>query len=317
MKQTKRKITKVLGLDYFDFSFILNLNTEEAQNYNNFQDVNSTKDLLFMAKENSLLDKITISTTSPLINMLLFLNKSSKAKTFIELFSFNSFFLNEDEGFFKEIVNYVLEHNFIFNTSKEISKQIKNTRFSIKVNCVTVKDLFFGMDRQEDGKENNQEKEEKPKRDNPNDFTSLLECDFSHDYVILDVNKILTQTDEHALNVSLDEVLSLVSFIKTNHKNIKIISLFPCTLKNISVITYNVLLNLNALLANTDISLLEKKEAIPLFNLINSLNKSSFKEEKGKINDQQLEKLFLGCFDDDKSINFTGKTVILLDDFSK
>ncbi len=310
-KQSKRKITRISAFDYYDFTFTLNLSANEASELN-LSNINLTKDLAFIAKDNKLMDKITISSDSTLINTLLYINKSNKTKTFIEITTFNSINLSEEESFFRGIVTYVSEHNFLFINEAQISNHAFNIKFNIKSNGELIKEFYFGSKPEKDAL----------KRDDITELSAKLVKEFNHEFVFFDLNSILqkissiSSEEVDSAHITLDELVSMISTIKAKYKTIKLIFIFPLILKNISVVTYNILLNLNGLLSIADIVLFEKKEGVAFFNLANSLNKVSFKEEKGKVSDTQLENLYAGCFDDIKDFSFNGKNIVFIDDFS-
>lgn len=342
-KQPKRKTTKVLSYDYLDFSFTLNLSSEEASIIN-YQSFTSTKDLEFIANDEKILDKITFSSSSNLINNLIFMNKSNKSKIFIELVTYNSLFLNDDEKFFSQIFSYVTEHSFLFITQTQLTSEYSNIKFSIKVNGEELRCFVFGVkkeENEENDKENKKDKEKeeendeneglKPiekqkkecfshKRESFDELISKLNGDFISDFIIFDINNIIDKqiTSPNDLsNISLEELIKLINHIKSENSTTRIITIFPIILKNINIINYSMLTNLSLLLASSDISIFDKKEAIAYFNLSNSLNNQNFKEEKGKISDEALEKLYIGSFEDVKKVNLNGKIVFFIDELSK
>lgn len=361
---SKRKISKVLGIDYLDFSFSLNLTEEELSIFNiDLESINTKQDLEFISKNESLLEKITVSSDSDLINSLLYLNKSNKFKCYVEFWSFNSFDLTEEEQFFKKIISYVTEHNFLFVNETQIAAPYKKISFKITVKGVEKKSFFFGWteedQRKEDEKkeeqekkeaeeaeknlekeektdeealdsenkdnkeneekaegENTQDKQEKSQR-TPEEFVSSLQCDFAnYENFVIDINKIMIRNDKLCpKNVTFDEILSLLDYLNKTFPKLKIVLFYPSILSNISLVDYNILTSLNAILSMTDVYLFDKKEAVALFNLINQLNNPNFKEEKGRVNETQLERLFLGSFEIKKLSS--PKTAIFLDDFTK
>ena len=67
------------------------------------------------------MNKINITSNSRDINTLIYLNKTAVKKIFASFVSFNSFYFNENEEFFKDIITYVAQQNFLFIEENDIS----------------------------------------------------------------------------------------------------------------------------------------------------------------------------------------------------
>lgn len=321
-KTSKRKVNRIVGLGYLDFAFCLELNDDDITHFGiEIDSINQLSDLEFLSKNQLLMDKITISSQSSTINTLLYINKSSKLKTFVEFTTFNNFNLNKGEEFFKEIVTYVTEHNFIFLNELSLATSPSSVNFAIKRNGFLVKEFAFGLqseslDKEKQNDEDQKQDIKKQKRLS-SDFPSMIQCDFVHfDYIYIDLNSILQYDPEtNASFVSVDEISQLLLYLTTNYPQVKTVVAFPDIISNIHLINIDSLNCLNAVLSFTDIFLFEKKEAIALFNLLNQLNDPNYKEIKGKIPEKQLEKLFFESF---VSKRIKGsKLAVFIEDFIK
>lgn len=326
---SKRKVSRLLGLGYLNFEFKLEITESDINNYNiDLPSINEIKDLEFIAKDNAIMDKIVVTSTSNLINTLLYINKSNKIKTFIELTSFNNFFFEkDDERFLKDIVTYVTEHNFIFLNETDISSNVKNINFVICVNglekkkFVLCKDDLMEKELNIKNMDQNKNKEiqetNKAKLDNVSnkendekstkrtrsiqDFISKLPCSYNQfEYIYIDIDDILNNLLSFNSNsVTIEEITHLVIYLYSNFPNLKIIIKFPDVLSNINLVNYEFLNNLNILYGKCDVFLFDKKEALAGFNLINQLNNNPAAQEKIKAsNESQLEKVFLSTIEE-------------------
>lgn len=126
--KNKKQIVKILGIGKIDFNFFIEL-TEEDENDLNFsiESLDSLEKLKFLNEKQEYWDRISVFSSSPLINTFLYLNKVSRHKTFIEFSSLAPVCFSEQEMFLKPIVNYVSEHNFLFYTENDIIPFYKTT----------------------------------------------------------------------------------------------------------------------------------------------------------------------------------------------
>lgn len=297
-KNQKKKVAKILGLDYLDFSFTLNLTSEEASELSfDIDQFTNNIDLESISKNPAILDKITVSSNSSLVNNLLYVNKTSKSKTFIELASFNSFQLKEEEKFFKEVITYVTEHNFIFISEGNAFTPCCNVPFNIKLNGLTAKTFMLGtgsIESQE--KEEGKEQVEPPKRE-INELLTKLSSDFQQfDYILIDLNSIIQVSDTPAA-IQIEEIASLLETVNSKFNSIRIIVSYPSITNSLGQVTYSLLASIGQILCYTDFFLFEKRESLVMLNLIHQMNNPNFKEEKAKLSDSQFEKLFTTSFE--------------------
>lgn len=145
--KSKRKVSRMVAFGYLDFSFSIDLSDEDLVQLDlkNLNSLDNIKELENLSKNNYFLDRIILSSNSPMINTMLFTNKTSKFKTFIEYTSFNNFFFNPEEVFFKEVITYVTEHNFLFLNELSICPSPNELRFTIKKNGLVVREFLLGV----------------------------------------------------------------------------------------------------------------------------------------------------------------------------
>lgn len=320
-KVPKTKVPKILGFGYIDITMCLELKEEDITQYEiDLEAINSIQDLEFLTKNPSLLEKIALTSDSTNINALLYINKSNRKKSFIEYTSFNAIFYNDNETFLKEIVESVTERNFLFINELTIAPSTSEIKFFIKRNGNLIKEFSFGCDLKEKERENKESKENKneenednkedkvgkdgkedketPEPRDPTKFKDLINSDFyQFDYVYLDVSQyFIYPTMKNPGYVSLEELTNLLHHITINQPHIRTIVSYPSIYNYSAYITPETLTSLNSILSYTDVFYFEKKEAIQFFNLLNQINDPNFKEEKGKLNEKQLEKLFFASF---------------------
>ena len=128
-----QKSPRILGLGLMKLDFYLNLTDEQIQKYNiDFTKIHSPKDLAFMAEDPSLLDLIQISSSDTLSNILLYLNKASIQKSFVELITLSSIKTHPEEEHMKNIFTHVTEHNYLFSNEMSVTTVPNKISFAFK-----------------------------------------------------------------------------------------------------------------------------------------------------------------------------------------
>ncbi len=124
---------RILGIGLIKLDFYMNLTDEQIKQYNiDFSKINSPKDLAFIAEDHSLLDLIQISSSDTLSNILLYINKASIQKSFVELITLSSFKVHPEEEHMKKIFVHVTEHNYLFSNEMSITSNPNKISFAIK-----------------------------------------------------------------------------------------------------------------------------------------------------------------------------------------
>ena len=127
-------IKKLCSIGILDININLILSKNKAKNLNfNIDSYNTIEDLknLFQIEDSqnsNYLDFITLSSDNYLINTLLYINRCSTTKTFIEFIMFNQLLYDDNTKFIKKIIEDVLAKNYFFiveNTIMDIPSKIK------------------------------------------------------------------------------------------------------------------------------------------------------------------------------------------------
>ena len=135
---------KICSLGIFDITLNLELTQKEANKYNfNYDLFKSMNDLeiffdeIINSKNNQMyyeiLEHISLSSQSNLINTLLFINRAYKNKTFIEFIMPNQLHINESKKNFMKIFKYILDKNYFFIIENKINDIPSSIKFNIKI----------------------------------------------------------------------------------------------------------------------------------------------------------------------------------------
>jgi len=124
---------RILGLGLIKLDFYLNLTDEQIKQYKiDFSKINEPKDLAFIAEDPALLDLIQISSSDTLSNILLYLNKASIQKSFVEMITLSPLRINPDEEHMKKIFTHVTEHNYLFSNEMSVTSVPNKISFAFK-----------------------------------------------------------------------------------------------------------------------------------------------------------------------------------------
>ena len=130
----KRNISKIIGIGIIDLTLSLDLSENEFIQYQiDESKLESINDMLFLSEKQELWDRMSISSNNSLISTLLFINKISKQKTFVEFASLTCLKFSENEIFMKNIITHVTEHNFLFvNENELLPSSLNRLNFVLK-----------------------------------------------------------------------------------------------------------------------------------------------------------------------------------------
>lgn len=124
---------RILGLGLIKLDFYLNLTDDLIKKYKlDFSKINSPKDLAFIAEDPTLLDLIQISSSDTLSNILLYINKASISKSFVELITLSSLKIHPDEEHMRKIFTHVTEHNYLFSNEMSCTTVPNKISFAFK-----------------------------------------------------------------------------------------------------------------------------------------------------------------------------------------
>lgn len=132
-QQQPQRSPRILGLGLIKLDFYLNLNDDLIKKYKlDFSKINSPRDLAFIAEDPTLLDLIQISSSDTLSNILLYINKTSINKSFVELITLSSLKIHPDEEHMKKIFTHVTEHNYLFSNEMSCTTVPNKISFAFK-----------------------------------------------------------------------------------------------------------------------------------------------------------------------------------------
>jgi hypothetical protein len=132
-KEQPQRSPRILGLGLIKLDFYINLTDDLIKKYKlDFSKINSPKDLAFIADDPELLDLIQISSSDTLSNILLYINKASVSKSFVELITLSSLRIHPDEEHMKKIFTHVTEHNYLFSNEMSCTTVPNKISFAFK-----------------------------------------------------------------------------------------------------------------------------------------------------------------------------------------
>jgi hypothetical protein len=132
-KEQPQRSPRILGLGLIKLDFYINLTDDLIKKYKlDFSKINSPKDLAFIADDPELLDLIQISSSDTLSNILLYINKASISKSFVELITLSSLRIHPDEEHMKKIFTHVTEHNYLFSNEMSCTTVPNKISFAFK-----------------------------------------------------------------------------------------------------------------------------------------------------------------------------------------
>ena len=244
-------------------------NEEEKDSYNNFLNINY-------------LDFITLTSDNYLINTLLYINRASKIKTFIEFIMPNQLDYNDNTKFVKKIIEDVLAKNYFFIVENPITDIPSRIKFIIKIindnnEVISSKNFELFESNEIDIEEIENENNDKNKKKYQDLFINKINYNFSNsNYFIIDLKEIRN------LLIEYQSIYSFLYKIVNNYPNIKIILIID---DNINAQSKEEVLTIKKFLDLNDI----------IFSFKNNMNnflKSFYSIQKRNIYDVSPSKLF-------------------------
>lgn len=117
---SRSDVLKVASLGEYQFELNLSLTEEKAKRFKlDWDKVNSIDDLNQILVNQDIKELISVSSSSDLVNLLLFMNKTNKKKIFIEFLALNSLYFNEALSFFNEKI--ISDFDDFFIQFKEVN----------------------------------------------------------------------------------------------------------------------------------------------------------------------------------------------------
>ena len=283
---SKKPLTKIVAIGNLDLIFSLELSECDMMYYNlDNNTFDKLEGLSFLSDKQELWDKISISSHSQLILMLLYINKISKVKTFIEFSSLAGIVYNDNENFLRPILTYATEHNFLFINENNILPSNKtNILFNIKKGNEIIKTFKICNQSNESITESSKNKS------SDHTMYDRLNCEYSQfNFLFIDLNDFINFSE---YNISLSDVLNLLSTIDRNNKDLTFIVYFPYILSQMSTIDIDSLNQLSEILSYSDIIVFDRKEAAAFFNIVSNNVQNTSLNFRSKIQFKNIEHCF-------------------------
>jgi len=161
MKKSKKKLnsipSSILSLGHYDLDYSITLNEEDILKYHieDIENLRSYDDIKFIVENQYLWGKIEILTENNFINLLLYLNKISLNKSYIEYIAYEQpVFYNKSV---KEMLTTVNELNFLFVNECSLNPE-KSKNFSLTIKYKS-KQTVIDFDQLENENNNDAKKE--------------------------------------------------------------------------------------------------------------------------------------------------------------
>ena len=143
-KQDSQRVPRIFGLGQLDLELILALPKEFADHFD-LTTINTVKDLKSLLNDHKgLWDFIQLQSSSSLINIFLYINKTYNLKSFTEFIDLNEIIYTEDDDYMKEIIKYVTEHNYLFIQEANLMKCPSKVSFTLKCGKTFKKTFSIG-----------------------------------------------------------------------------------------------------------------------------------------------------------------------------
>ena len=233
----------IASIGILDLTFTLSLTQTKAKqlhfninNYNSFNDLekafypssinNNSNDF----EEELLLDYVSLSSNNMLLSSLLYLNRCSTIRFFIEFITVNDFELTTEQLWFKSFLQDVTERNFLFLMQYDINKNIQSHfEFVLKIiddetpnnKVIHYKKFhFIPNSKESDSFPNNINSS--ISNTNENLFYLFMNFNFNKlNYFISDCSQLI-----QFKNKDYEEIILFISVLTSKNQNIKIITLF-------------------------------------------------------------------------------------------
>jgi hypothetical protein len=276
------KVNHLIAIGKIDLDLTLNINEVWMQHFQiDPNNIKEPKDLKTIVDIKEIWNNVEITSPSPLINTLLYINKCTNQKTFVELLSLNKVHLKEDETFLREFIDHVTERRFLF--IEETRTERSDGRITFHLNCE--KKNLCNI---EIGNRETQESYQMPKFE---EFYFDLE---KFNNIFIDYEEIIQacrpSTEDGNLHSNLIIFNNYLNTIKSKNKKIKTIIRYPNIIQAVKVVNFEIMEVITTILNIADINIFEKKDALSLLNMIHLMNNDPKNSEE--YDDKQLEYLF-------------------------
>jgi hypothetical protein len=279
-QQKNVRVPRVVSMGRVDLNLVLNLPDEVLNYYKiEWEMINEIQDLVFLKDNKDMWDRMQLNSNNSIINTLLFINKSHSVKTFVEYLSFSGIKYGEKEFFFKEIITYVTEHNYLFLIEEEFINSPNQITLILKSGKKT---KTFEIVKQESTL---------PQQQNTGlGIFENFKVDLAEfDYFLIDLEEIFFYFSTYA--EILINLRNLLEQKVLRFKNLKIAILYPDLIRNVNTFNLDTVNIISSILSYADISVFEKKEALSLFNILNQINNAA--ENTKELDEKDVQRYFM------------------------
>jgi hypothetical protein len=305
-----RKEPRIASISPIDFHLTAHLTEEDLKtNSVEIEKIETINDLAFLGDDEALFDKIHLTSSNSVVNTMYYINKCSKAKSFVELIALQGQKYTEEEELLEDAVRHVTEtRNYLFLKELNFNCPAKVV-FQVKCGKKISKPIQIQGPAKKEGDEEPKKDEktlEKEKKKKLNKIVTSLE---QFDYLYLDLNEFISI--QHI--ISFEDLRNIVKKSLNTHKNLNLIVNCPNIIDNVNVVNIDLLGYIEELLAYADICIFEKKDALAFFSTLNTLNGGP--DNYNNLQDKHLEPLF--CSQIRSIRKGRTKSGLFLDDFTK
>jgi hypothetical protein len=308
-KQEKKE-AKIASISLIDFHLTVYLTEEDLKaNAVEIDKIETVNDLAFLGDDDTLFDKIHLTSSNSVVNTMYYINKCSTVKNFVEIIALQGQKYAEEEELLEEAFKHVTEtKNYLFLKELNFNCPPKIT-FQVKCGKNVSKQIQIKGPNKENEKEEVKKDEktlEKEKKKKLNKIVNSLE---KFDYLYLDLNEFISI--QHILG--FEDLRNIIKKALNIHKNLNLIVNCPNIIDNVNVVNIDLLGYIEEILAYADFCIFERKDALAFFCTLNTLNGGP--DNFNNLQDKHLEILF--CSQIRAIRKGRTKSGIFLDDFNK
>lgn len=280
-------IIKILAMGNVDLTYTLSLSQEDIKKYKiDFDNLTKIDDLSFLNEAKSLWLKIFITTENPTLSTLLYLNRATDNKVYIEYLCYKLPSFGESEKSLSEMITAVNEMNYLFCNKKTQLFSVKGTCKLTLVIQYNEQSKSFALG--QEPKEKKTMKVKVKKSEAPSFLDKIhLEC-AAYDYYLSNI------TDAFLFNI-IEDYIEFLTVLKTKYNANIIIHYTDITEKFSS---HEDMIKINKIYLLTDTFIIDTKSAYENFNqhykTFNTKNKNYTNIEANKVNSYFINSICCG-----------------------
>jgi hypothetical protein len=299
------KEARIASLGPLSYNFTIHLTKNDLKDYNiDIEKIEKVSDLLFLDEDESLYDRIQLSSNNSVVNTMYYINKAYTTRSFVEIMALQGTRLSPDAEFLEDAIKHVTEtRGFIF--TKELTFNCPpKISFQAKCGKQLSKQIKLDFLKKEEDLDKDEKTLEKEKKKKINKIINSLEM---FDYFFLDLNEISKVQDI----ISLVDVKNILKKVLANSKTLNIIVSCPNIIDSENLVDMELFTVIQDILGYADICIFEKKDSL---NFLNTLSILSGGQEYVIPQEKHLEPLFLGTI---KCLKRSKKIALFMDEFTK